>query len=661
MHRTCARPLAFVLVALIGLLSATTVPRPVAAAQATQSVPAQPALAVATPESPKVVRQRPCPDSEFTCITLRVLRDHFGPANGPTFDVTFALLRASSGHRKGVFVTITGGPGTSGLAAADSYTAAFDPEIPEDYDLVFLDQRGIGLSEPLQCPQSALAFYTSDAVPTVSAAQARAYSQAARTFARDCVKETGVDPSMLPYFSTRQAVEDLETFRAWLKVDQIELYGESYGTQYVQTYAAAHPDRVHTLYVDGAVDLVQTPFQFLSDQARAFGTVLADTLGRCTATRACRSDVTGRDALATYDALARQLRSGPQTFPFVTAQGTTVTRAFDLSDLETAAAGYVYSTYDRMTLQRAIAQASRGQLLPLARLDYLSLGQDPETLGAIVDPSWSDAMYYAVECMDYDYWAGSAQASAQAFLAAGAKAGMASVRLGSIFYGDLPCAYWPVHPASSQRPPPLTRTPFPILVLGSTWDPATPYSGAARIFQRAQNAYLIVTPGGAHIIFGRGDSCPDELVTARLLDGTLPAARRTTCPFIGSDAYVPIPAAKVTAASDPLEAMGGVDDEINNAADYWAWDGIGRLRYGCLYGGWIRYSATDDGYRLRLDGCAFSAGLGLTGSGEIDLDDGSFALDVRAPGGTDVQYARDADGVRSVSGSWFGAPVEEGD
>ena len=68
-------------------------------------------------------------------------------------------------------MTVTGGPGTSGIAAADGYTAAFDPRIVEDYDIVFLDQRGIGRSRALQCPDAALAFYAFPGDPAQTRSQ----------------------------------------------------------------------------------------------------------------------------------------------------------------------------------------------------------------------------------------------------------------------------------------------------------------------------------------------------------------------------------------------------------------------------------------------------------------------------------------------------------
>jgi pimeloyl-ACP methyl ester carboxylesterase len=605
---------------------------------------------------PKVVSKKPCPESRFTCITLRVPRDHFSAASNATFDVTFGLLKAT-GHRKGIFVTVTGGPGTSGLAAADGYTDLFDAGITKNYDIVFFDQRGVGVSEVLQCPDAALAFYNSDAVPTVSHAQALAYASDAKTFAKDCIDETGVDPSALPFYSTRQAVEDLEAFRVYLKADQLDLYGESYGTQYVQTYAAAHPNRVRALYVDGPVDLTLDGYQFWAEGARAFDSVVSKSLDRCTAKKICRSDVVGGNALKTYDKLVETLKNGPKTYSYIKPNGKVETRTFSLGDLESGVASYAYETYDRMLIQRAIAQASRGEFLPLARLSYFALGQDPNTLEAIFDPTWSDAMYYAVDCMDYAYGSGSAANRAAQFLAAGEAANVDEFRIGSDFYGDLPCAYWPAHPPNNDRPAYLTDTPYPIFVLASTWDPATPYPGALRIFNHADDAYLIVTPGGPHVIFGRGNECPDALVTAWIVDGERPAHRRTNCDFMGTDPYAPIPAKSIDDYKTGLAAMSATDDEIYNSPDYWNWDFVDPLQIGCLKGGSLRWTPTDDGARIRLTGCTFTAGFPLTGRGEINDTDGTFSLDITSPGGTKLSYFRDADGNRSVTGTFRGSKV----
>ncbi len=169
-----------------------------------------------------------------------------------------------------------------------------------------MDQRGTGQSEPIQCVKAAAAFYQSAYRPQVPAERDQA-AKDAQTFATDCVTESGVAPADLPYYATKQAVEDLEAVRDYLGADKLELYGESYGTQYVQTYAAAHPDRIQTLYLDGAVDLTVDGPTYYTEAARSATDTLVATLDACTAEATCKGDVRGGDALAVYDALAARL------------------------------------------------------------------------------------------------------------------------------------------------------------------------------------------------------------------------------------------------------------------------------------------------------------------------------------------------------------------
>jgi hypothetical protein len=200
----------------------------------------------------------PCPGSEFTCVDLEVPLDHFNPVNSEMIKVVFGVLPAS-GESKGMFVTATGGPGYAGLAEADDYTSYFDPAILEYFDIVFFDQRGIGQSGGMQCVNAAVAFYRADWRTDTPEHQA-AFLDVARTFAQDCVHEMGLPVENLPFYSTKQAVEDLEVFRQAMGGKLLWLYGESYGTQYAQTYAASHPEGLGGLILDGTVDV--DPAQF---------------------------------------------------------------------------------------------------------------------------------------------------------------------------------------------------------------------------------------------------------------------------------------------------------------------------------------------------------------------------------------------------------------
>jgi len=147
-------------------------------------------------------------------------------------------------------------------------------------------------------------------------------------------------------------------------------------------------------------------------------------LDDCTDDSYCAADVAGGDATAAYDELAGRLRDGPVTLDFVTSTGDVEQRELTLNDLELAMDYALTPSADRMFLQRAIAQASQGELQPLADLVYSALGQDPDSLAAVPDPTWSDAMYFSVDCSDYAYGSGSAEDRAAAYFAAGQDAGV---------------------------------------------------------------------------------------------------------------------------------------------------------------------------------------------------------------------------------------------
>ncbi len=450
----------------------------------------------------------------FECVTLTVPLDHFHDT-GKTTEVTFAIKRhTGDAPAKGVLVTATGGPGTSGIQSAVSYRDGFAESIRRDYDIVFFDQRGAHLSGDMTCPQAAVNFYRTTADPADSTATTGLGADA-HTFVDACLAESKADPTELPYYATSQVVEDLEAFRDYLDVEQIALYGESYGTQLAQAYAAKYPNRIAALLLDGPVDLNRPILDYLEEQSAGFAKALEGTLFDCTTQAACARDVADADLVSAWDALVARLDQEPATFAFHSATGTEETRPFTGSDLVNAASAFLYSEDDRMLLQRALAAASQEDFWYLSRLLYSGLGVDPETQTAIPDPSYSDGLYYAVECLDYGVAGATAAERATTYLAEGHDRGMETSTLGDVFYGDLPCAYWPEQPANIDRPQPLADVAYPLFVMGATLDPATPWANGERIAGYAgDTAYRIVKPGGPHVIFGRGEACPDDLVTA---------------------------------------------------------------------------------------------------------------------------------------------------
>lgn len=312
-----------------------------------------------------------------------------------------------------------------------------------------------------------------------------------------------------------------------------------------------------------------------------------------------------------------------------------------------------------MLFNRALAaSASREDVVPLARLLYLSLGLDPQTLDAIPDPSYSDAIYYAVECQDYGYPGATPDAKAENYLRAGDPIEATVPRLASLFYGDLPCAYWPNATTNMTRPSPLTAAGIPTLVLGAMADPATPVNNGINVYQHLQNGYLITQQGGPHVIFGRGVKCVDSLVTDFLVKGKTPRQRETICDGVVADDYVPLAPRTASAFANPLDALASAETEIYYLPEYYYWDGVEPTDAGCSVNGSLHFKPNGAKYAFNLNACTFTRDVTLTGTGSYDSDKDRFALTVTTTGRwkCDLKYVRTA-GNTKVTGTCDGKPV----
>lgn len=619
-----------------------------------------PTVTLARPSTAKILKSLggyPCPDdSAFTCVTIEVPLDHFNPADTRTIPVTFAVLPAT-GARRGMFVTATGGPGTSGIYVADSYASGFQKPLLRHFDIVFFDQRGVGLSGGLDCPVAATAYYQADA-RTDTPEQRAAFAEAAATFAEDCVQEMG-NSELLPYLGTDQAIEDLEYFRTLMQDDRFWLYGESYGTQFAQTYAAKYGEHLNGLILDGTVDLTLSGFEYYAQQAQAFNDVLTATLEACDADPACVEDV-GGSAVDAYDALAEELYNAPIPFNFPLPEGGFEERLFTLTDLEVVAAGQVYGESDRMMFNRGLASSvSYEDLTPLARLLYPNLGVDPQTLDVIVDPSFSTGVFYAVECQDYGYPGSTPEERAENFFEAGEQVVPFIPRLGSLFYGDLPCAFWPDATDDLTRPEPFTAEGIPTLVLNAEADPATPIGNALNVYSRLENGFLITQEGGPHVIFGYGNPCPDDIVTDFIVNGILPEERETVCPGVIADDYVPVTPTDASEFVDLLDALSWTETEISYLPEYYYWDAFTTTQVGCTLGGTLAFESTGSRYLFTFDQCAFANDFVITGTGSYQLTPDRFVLSISTQGRWDctIKYTRTGENT-TLTGKCDGKPIK---
>ncbi len=598
----------------------------------------------------------PCDLSSLSCATITVPLDHRANDPGKTLDITFALSFAAVESR-GILFFYVGGPGASGLASADSYLSAFNSELTDYIDIVFVDQRGIGPTHGLSCPVALGRF---DTAP-VSLADPETARATARAFATDCTAELAA-PELLPMVNSDQAIRDFELFRQKIGSPKVWLYGESYGTQVVQAYATLYPQAVRGVILDGVVDLGLDAEGFYASYTRAAESILTRTLAACDADPACATDMGGH-AASVYDALGRRLAEAPVQVPFTRVDGTSTRRPFTASLLELNAFYALYFPEGRAEFLRALAAAGRDNLGPMLQLAYVNAFLDPETEAGLEDPGWFGAAFYAITCTDYDSGAGTPEDRADAIIDEARALSPDAPRLLRSYYMErLACAYWP-HQGPDTRPAQYAGGDWPTLILNSDADPITPVTMTWSILDSARNAYSVVMQGGPHVIWGRGLACPDAIVQAMLFDGTLPEAREQLCVQDLIADYTPLTLTTDDDMADPATVARAVDIELYQMIPLTTWDGSDALTLGCDFGGTLTATPTYDGTDYSFAACQLWPELAITGQGDElnagdDRDGITLTLSVAGRHSGDITYRySNVTEAYSLTGTWDGAPT----
>ncbi len=598
----------------------------------------------------------PCDLSGLSCTTLTLPLDHLGNDPEKTIDITFALSFASVESR-GILFYFVGGPGASGLASAESYMASFDDSLTQYLDVVFVDQRGTGPVHGLACPVAQAAF---DAAPAKVSDPALAI-RTAQTYVADCTTEIGRD-DLLPFVNSNQSIRDSEAFRQAIGAPKVWLYGESYGTQFAQGYAAQIPAAIRGVILDGVVDLSLDAEGFYARYTSTAERLLSRALAGCADIPACSSDM-GGDAATVYDSLAGQLADGPMLVPFPLEDGTIVQRPLTSGFLEANAFFALYSPEGRASFLRALAASARGNHVPMLQLGYSNTYIDPATQAGITDPGWFSAAYFAITCTDYDSGPGTPDQRAAAIMAeAAAFAPNAPRLLRSYFLERLACAYWP-HQGPPVRPAPFAGGDWPTLILNGEADPITPISMAYSVLDSARNSYGVFLKGGPHVIWGRNPACPDDIVYDLLIDGIPPRTREQACEqeFIAD--YTPLTLTDQKETADPVAVAQALDAELYQIIPLGDWDGADSLTVGCDFGGTLTATATRSGTDYAFDGCRLWRDITISGIGaetKIGSDEDNLTLTLAVSGqhNGDIVYSYShRDEAWSISGTWDGQPA----
>jgi len=612
----------------------------------------------------------PCDENpDFTCVTIQVPLNHFDAANTETLDVVFAVSPAT-GERMGMYVqAFPGGPGGEGVSTGG--LSWFSEGILEHYDIVYFDQRGIGLSNPLSCPIAYEADFM-DYLNESDQAGVEGYDTPeeqqkaiddSRKYAEDCVAEMGIDPAKLAFFGTDQVAEDIESFRQAIGDDKFMMYGVSYGTAVAQTYAAAHPEHLSGLVLDGTLDLTLNGENGSISQEKAFDKVLVAALEACNADELCAADM-GGDAVAVYDKLAKQISENPLAYEFPLPSGEKVKRTFTFNQWEYNAAYQLYSLSGRMMYLRALAAANRGDFIPMARLTYQNLTVDPATFEYLGDDTFSDTMFLSVLCTDDSFFSGTQEEKIAQTIAAGQASNGTVPRLDGSVYTGLSCAFWPSSPTEVVTTEPLVAEGVTTFVLNATLDPATPFEEGKAVYENLADGYHFYVEGGRHSIYGWGYDCPDKYISDFMVDGTLPGEREMVCEEWGTDvirAYEPLIQENASDYADVLETFYAVDSAIQLQPEYFYGYFSEDVAIACPFGGSFTFGPGDVGEAYTFESCEYVKGFALTGSGSYDYESGVITFDTQVTGvkeGSLVYTNNYSDGTISVTGEYGGETID---
>ncbi|QGQ20404.1 alpha/beta fold hydrolase [Cellulomonas sp. JZ18] len=436
------------------------------------------------------------------CAEATVPLDWSQP-EGETITVALRRVPSTSGDPVGSLLLNPGGPGHSGIDYLPAFQQMVSAKVRAAYDLVAFDPRGVQASSPVTCVEPAELDAMTAWVPDFStdAGIAEAVERNAE-FGRACLERTG---PLLGHVDTASAARDMDVLRAALGDDALSYLGYSYGTDLGATYAALFPERVGRLVLDGAMDPTLDSGEVAAGQAAGFENALRAYVADCQAASGCplRGDVD--DGMAQIGALFDRIRANPLRTQ--TDRELTVSLAF------AGVATPLYAQQSWPALTQALTAAFAGDGSPLLQLADQYYGRQPD--GTYV--SNQNEAFTAILCLD-----DRAPAEPEAMRAEAAEIAAVAPTVGQFFsYGGAGCAQWPV-PEVGALDSYAAEGAAPILVVGTTNDPATPYAWSQALAEQLSSAVLLTYEGEGHTAYGRGSSCVQETVDAYLLTGAVP-------------------------------------------------------------------------------------------------------------------------------------------
>jgi pimeloyl-ACP methyl ester carboxylesterase len=432
----------------------------------------------------------------FLCGDLAVPIDYARLADG---NLKLALIErpATDVPVLGDVVINPGGPGDSGVQYLEAESFYFPSELTDHFNLVSFDPRGVGKSDPVACvgaPVLVRNVLNFDPDP-VTAAQASTLVSGEKAFARACAEHTSM--ALLENVGTADTVQDLDRIRVALGQSKLDYLGLGYGTYLGELFDEQYPGHVRAMVLDGVVDPALPSSAATEQRAQALQGELGDfftwcdgnSLGRLQATWPCRATLPQGAGQAYHELMARLADGYRPDAQLPPLDGEVQKVTLGVADLAVVALlPYPAAWQD---LAQAIQQALAGYGGALVSAAYSESGLSAD--GQL--SSNYAAADNAIGCADGIY---TSAVTADEHLAAR----LAKTAPDFVFeaWAGAGCAYWPVK--AEQKPAGVHVTGGrPILLIGSTGDPSTPYSWAQAVARQLGNARLLTRDGPGHTAY----------------------------------------------------------------------------------------------------------------------------------------------------------------
>jgi pimeloyl-ACP methyl ester carboxylesterase len=416
------------------------------------------------------------------------------------------IRKHSTGPHKGSLILNPGGPGASGVQFLEEAASSFS-QLGTNDDLVSFDPRGVGSSDPIRCLTSTQldAYINANPDPLTQAGVNKLVAMS-KQFANDCYQRNG---SYLEHVGTIDQARDMDVLRAALGDPKLTYYGASYGTYLGAKYAQLFPTRIRAMVLDGAVNPDESATAENKIQALGFEQDLHDFLAACVNSGHCPFGSSDSAAMSGLNAIIAKIAAHP-----VTSGG----RLVGAGELFEGIAAGLYSPGDWPDLWQVLAALNGGNGAGV--LIFADSLTERNANGSYSNLIVSNM---AINCIDRP-----APRSVATYVSnARAFAKLAPHFGAPIEFGALPCAFWKVPPVEPLHRVTAPGAP-PILVIGTTRDPATPYVWAKALAHQLSSGVLLTYNGDGHTAYIRHDGCIDAAVRS-YVDNLTPPAPRTTC------------------------------------------------------------------------------------------------------------------------------------